>query len=241
MSIPCASTRVSIAFLPNPHSEPTNTLVLRGKEWYTDFRPVLNTSVESDGFIEAKNVEFIFAGKKRCLDADLHKYEWVNIIDSRDQQDVAADIGECKILPNGDEFEKGTMKINGIPTQYEEIWRDLQFEKDVPVPIIAVELSDDSASQNGLSIIVVRVGEQCQGVLLKKQPEGLKTLAAKRSSLHNNSWKTDIIYGSSEHVDMIPNCPIDFNSKEWRVGDLVQLEGSTYNWLVREFFSYLKE
>ena len=129
-SKPTITTRISIAWLPDPPSEPTSTLVLSTPNGrFVDIRLTLSLTHPSD--IGACSLELANAGTGTYgVDNDGRKWgRWTHEIDSRPgfsvgEKDVEEDMGWMRTLGNGDTLEEGRMKDSqGVLRDYEEIWR----------------------------------------------------------------------------------------------------------------------
>lgn len=77
------------------------------------------------------------------MQADLRTsvtFQWTRIIDSfgSNQADEAA----FSELPNGDDLETGTFAKDGIPTAYEEIWRDVTETSAAESPAWILQSND---------------------------------------------------------------------------------------------------
>lgn len=69
--------------------------------------------------------------------------QWTRIIDSLGSSDV--DEAAFRTLPNGDDLEFGTFSMGGLPTAYEEIWRDVTQEQAGDGTSWILESSDGTA------------------------------------------------------------------------------------------------
>lgn len=83
---------------------------MNGKSWRE-----MNVCVDYGHYVRWRSLHYV-----------LEKYQWTRIIDSlgSTQPDEAA----FKSLPNGDDLEYGTFSKDGVPTSYEEVWRDVTEE-----------------------------------------------------------------------------------------------------------------
>ncbi|KAF2703243.1 hypothetical protein K504DRAFT_474097 [Pleomassaria siparia CBS 279.74] len=108
--------RVSMRWLPDPAFENTHTLALNVGGYFMDLR-----------IATAENtLEWSRAGERKELSRNPLTCQWTRIIDSLGSTNP--DEAAFKDLPNGDDLEFGTFSKDGVPTSYEEIWRDVTTE-----------------------------------------------------------------------------------------------------------------
>jgi hypothetical protein len=133
------STRISLRWLPDPPSEPTDTLVFNVGSYFVDLR-----------VLKADNsIDWAMAGERQVISTDpcmlpfplletllidlrAVKCRWIKIIDSLGPSQP--DEGSFITLPNGDSLETGSMPCpekGGAVTEYEEVWRKLEPREGV--------------------------------------------------------------------------------------------------------------
>ncbi|KAF2798706.1 hypothetical protein K505DRAFT_392877 [Melanomma pulvis-pyrius CBS 109.77] len=105
--------RISMRWLPDPAFENTDTIALNVGGYFMDLR--VATADES--------LEWSRAGERKELGRIPLTFQWTRIIDSF--KSTQADEAAFETLPNGDDLETGMFTKDGIPTAYEEVWRDV--------------------------------------------------------------------------------------------------------------------
>lgn len=135
-----AVQRISLRWLPEPAFEDTDTIALNVGGYFVDLRVT-----KADNTIQwSRAGERIplkseprkskhLAGPGPCTDVDMPTatFRWTHIIDSLDL--TVPDEAHFVKLPNGDDLEIGTTPaphLGGVPTAYEEVWRDVTSKRD---------------------------------------------------------------------------------------------------------------
>ncbi|KAH0542852.1 hypothetical protein FGG08_002807 [Glutinoglossum americanum] len=173
MSLPAASKRRSIRWLPNEAIEPTSTLVLTSRnQHFVDlriFKPLVpgEPDLPNEGG-PLRRLDWAFSGIATVTEdrpGCLHS-EWSHEVDSRSDN---PDKDEGDLIPqrDGSILEIGRMvnPSTGEMTDYEEVWEDLEVEVtggDTHRICIVVGTVDDVRGIRGK---IVRVGQWCQGIL----------------------------------------------------------------------------
>ncbi|KAK1531607.1 hypothetical protein CPAR01_11256 [Colletotrichum paranaense] len=111
-----AVQRISIRWLPEPAYEDTDTIALNVGRYFIDLRIIKET----------QTLQWSRAGERITLKTEPPTFRWTHIIDSLNL--TVPDDAYFEKLPNGDDLEIGTTPCphkNGVPTDYEEVWRDV--------------------------------------------------------------------------------------------------------------------
>ncbi|EFX05853.1 hypothetical protein CMQ_3922 [Grosmannia clavigera kw1407] len=176
------SVRKSIGWPPEPHSEPTSTIVLTSpKCWFVDVR-VLSPAATDSGHVV--DIDWAFAGMSSSTGV---RSVWRHWVDSRTENAASVtDEGDCEELPDGNYLEKGEMvnPATGKMAPYEEVWIDVQPVATSPSEVgamrcVVVQLHDDAAGTRG---VVERLGQFCQGIV---------RTAAKGITVERWQWTAD--------------------------------------------------
>ncbi|KAL0950326.1 hypothetical protein HGRIS_010296 [Hohenbuehelia grisea] len=203
------SRRVSIRWIPESATEPTDTIVLTGEGSY---------------FLDARflkiggGLDWAFAGRRIAESPDCTRF--VHLIDSRtlDAEEVV-DQGTNIPLPNGTTLEKGTM-VNpetGKMTDYEEIWEDIDHDCGNGSSSLFLR-SDDSRTWQA------RVGDY-ETAMGRHEDGAFWAWRAKRSD-GNEAWKLIRAVGDGP-VNHLPGPEL---TKDWELGTTVNWSNS--NWTV---------
>lgn len=116
-----AVQRISLRWLPEPAFEDTDTIALNVGGYFVDLRVT-----KADNTIQWSR-----AGERIPLKSEPPTFRWTHIIDSLDL--TVPDEAHFVKLPNGDDLEIGTTPaphLGGVPTAYEEVWRDVTSKRD---------------------------------------------------------------------------------------------------------------
>ncbi|KAI9102558.1 hypothetical protein DFS34DRAFT_398548 [Phlyctochytrium arcticum] len=209
MTLVKASTRVSIRWIPDPPSEPTDTLVLSVGEWYVDLRV---------GKEDASRLDWAMAGQRIVVSKKPEKVRFTHVIDSTGF--TGSDDGDFVELPNGDSLETGTMPCpsrNNTPTAYEEIWRKL------PLPDSTQLVAWVLQSEIG-NTFLCRVNRWF--LALQQDADRFDAL---REDLVDGNWEAKVAIGE---VGTLPSFARDVGvfegEREWRGGDVVCIKGQKY-------------
>ncbi|CAK7214318.1 hypothetical protein SBRCBS47491_002100 [Sporothrix bragantina] len=217
------SHRVSIAWLPAPHSEPTSTVVLTSPgRRFVDVR-VLGTTKES------QELDWALAGTSSSTPvakgvSDCVWRHWVDSHYENEDADAQVDRGRNTDQPDGTVLETGAMvnPATGKVQDYEEVWRD----DDLPASSRCVVLQHESdKGDRGVAIVL---GPYCQGILRTKK-EGVTVERWQRETVEDmDDWKLVFRLGSGK----LP-CKALTERQSLREGeDLVV--GSNQTWTVME-------
>lgn len=218
---PHLSTRISIRWLPEAASEPTDTLVIGVGDYYMDLR-----MTKADA-----TIDWAMAGQRIVLSEDPAKVQFTHIIDSRGYTEP--DQGTFSQLPNGDDLETGTMPCpekGNVMTDYEEVWRDLPVTGESGGRAAWIVQSVDDVEG---TTFVGRLGNAFMA--FRKSRDG--SFFAKREEWgeKENRWQTKYLVG--DHSTPWLEGAGDWSLREessWSVGEVVHdLKGVQYR--VRAF------
>ncbi|KAG0646856.1 hypothetical protein D0Z07_6491 [Hyphodiscus hymeniophilus] len=204
------STRVSLRWLPDPPSEPSDVLVYNVGHYFLDLR-VLKAD---------RSIQWAMAGEKQIISTEPLKCRWLKIIDSFGASEP--DEASFTTLPNGDELETGSMPCperGGAATKYEEVWRNLN-------PREGVEHAWILQSVDG-NIFLGRIGGGYMALREGKR-EGF---GARREEWDiANGWNVKYEIGSVNGVpSFAAHGKIMFDKEEsWKVGNIITISGNEY-------------
>lgn len=225
------STRISLRWVPDLPSEPTDTLVFNVGSYFMDLR-VLKAD---------KSIDWGMAGIREILSQDprsssaflllglstnadhgscegIVKCRWIKEIDSLGPSDP--DEGEFTKLPNGDYFETGSMpyaeKGNAV-TQYEEVFRELM---PFPGPKHAWILQ----SMDGKTFL----GRAAGRFMALSQNDGGGFSARSEEWNEQEGWKTKYAIGNIDGVPSLAGGPLIEGDWTWKVGAKVEIRGAGY-------------
>ncbi|KAH8595740.1 hypothetical protein B0O99DRAFT_594491 [Bisporella sp. PMI_857] len=211
------STRISIRWLPDPPSEPTETLVFNVGSYFLDLRVLKSNS----------SIDWAMAGERQVISTSPLKCRWIHHIDSNSAHAVP-DEGQFSKLPNGDDLETGSMPCperGGEVTPYEEVWRKIS-------PSLGSDISWILQRVGGGKCWVGRIGG---GFMVLQQGE--KGFGARREEWDEASgeWTRKYELGDLEEcLSMVNFGARVFDGEEaWKVGETVAVLGSDY--LVKAF------
>ncbi|KAH8889049.1 hypothetical protein GQ53DRAFT_808031 [Thozetella sp. PMI_491] len=105
--------RVSLRWLPDPAFEDTDTVALNVGGYFLDLRVTTTNG----------SLQWSRAGERKRICDDPLTFQWTRIIDST--EGTQTDEAVFTMMRNGDDLESGTFVKDGVPTEYEEIWRDV--------------------------------------------------------------------------------------------------------------------
>ncbi|KAL1895616.1 hypothetical protein Sste5346_005085 [Sporothrix stenoceras] len=186
------SLRQSIAWLPDPHSEATSTVVLTSPQRrFVDVRILLPADAKpsmADGSFSAPSspstlgLDWALAGTSSSTPvADTNgKFSdgvWRHWVDSRyADADSQVDAGRNTEQPDGSVLEVGCMEnpATGQVAAYEEVWRDIapvsSFpENGKPPRCLVLQMHNTETNDRG---VVELLGQFCQGIS-RTQKEGV--------------------------------------------------------------------
>ncbi|KAF4119481.1 hypothetical protein GMORB2_4746 [Geosmithia morbida] len=155
-----AVQRISLRWLPDPAFEDSDTVALNVGGYFVDLRVSKKD----------QTIQWSRAGERIPLKTKPPTFRWTHIIDSLDL--TVPDDAHFEKLPNGDDLEIGTTPaphLENIPTDYEEVWRDITAKKNPN------ELSWILQSEDGTAF-VARVGN----IYLAIRKASGEALAARR-------------------------------------------------------------
>lgn len=222
------STRVSLRWLPDPPSEPTDTLVYNVGSYFLDLRVLKADS----------SIDWAMAGERQVISTDprmsspidpqalancsvrIVKCRWIKIIDSLGPSDP--DEGSFETLPNGDDLETGSMPCpdrGGAVTKYEEVWRKLNPREGVKHAWILQSMDDKT--------FLGRIGG---GYMALRAREG-RSFGARREEWDvNDGWSVKYKIGDVEGVPSLAAVEKQmFEGEEgWRTGHNVEVLGEQY-------------
>ncbi|KAG9244125.1 hypothetical protein BJ878DRAFT_480463 [Calycina marina] len=208
------STRISIRWLPDAASEPTDTLVLNVGSYFMDFR-VLKSDI---------SIEWAFAGQREIISQDPLKCRWIHVIDSNGAPAVP-DQGSFSKLPNGDDLEVGAMPCaekNGEVTSYEEIWRVVKPSISPGQPLAWILQSSEDGK-----VFIGRIGGTYMAMVQTERGFG-----ARREEWESESkkWKGKYAMGEVEGcASLVGGDGSELDGEEgWSVGCKVELKGTEY-------------
>jgi hypothetical protein len=208
------STRISLRWLPDPPSEPTDTLVFNVGDYFMDLR-VLKADA---------SIDWGMAGERQILSKDPLKCRWIKTIDSLGPSEP--DEGTFTPLPNGDDLETGSMpcaeKENAV-TDYEEVWRKL-------VPRSGPKRGWILQSVEGKTFLG-RVGG---GYLALSDEQGHKFGARSEEWSPEKGWRVKYAIGDVEGVPSFAGAGSELlGEAAWKIGETVVAFGKDF--VVRAF------
>lgn len=222
------STRLSLRWLPDPPSEPTDTLVYNVGSYFVDLRVL-----KSDN-----SIDWAMAGERQVISQDPRVYppiplpiiftncfprtvkcRWIKIIDSLGPSDP--DEGSFTTFPNGDDLETGSMPHpeTGVVTKYEEVWRNLKPREGVKHAWILQSVDE--------KCFLGRIGG---GYVALREAEG-KLFGARREEWDvSEGWSVKYKIGDVEGVPSLAARGKEaFDGEErWKIGDNVEVLGEQY-------------
>lgn len=225
------SIRISIRWLPDQPSEPTDTLVFGVGHWFMDLR-VTKADLTIDwamaGVKEIVSQEPCMSPiSHSCLsnNCNLTTYavrcRWIHTIDSRGSSDP--DEGDFEDLPNGDSLEKGSMPCpekGGAVKAYEEVWR-------VVSPLAGSKRAWILQSvKDGGKTFIGRIG----GTFMAMMQDDKGGFGARRDEWDGGEarWKTKYSIGL-DVPSVEDEANSDFNGEErWKEGEIVEVGGAQY-------------
>ncbi|KAB5528047.1 hypothetical protein GE09DRAFT_1253726 [Coniochaeta sp. 2T2.1] len=200
------SIRTSIAWHPDPPSEPTSTLVLTspGKH-FVDIRLLL--PIDPSGILTPDRLDWAFAGTSTTnplpvslpiltpqpqpqpdTTPRLVASKWSHWVDTRHPDaEIVVDTAQMRIYPDGRSVEVGSMvnPATGVLTPYEEIWQEGEVDPDEGGMVLQTDDQQGGRRRRGM---VVRVGRHIQGIL--RVGEGVGVQRWERSGEHEDGgWE----------------------------------------------------
>jgi hypothetical protein len=223
------STRISLRWLPDAPSEPTDTLVFNVGSYFMDLR-VLKVD---------KSIDWGMAGERQILSTEpcklfgrvrrrvancgcVVKCRWIKTIDSLGPSDP--DEGTFTKLPDGDDLEVGSMPYperNNEVTEYEEVWRKLS-PRSGPGPQRAWILE----SVDGKTFLG-RIG----GTYMALGEGNDKAFGARREEWDDkDGWKVKYAIGALEGLLSPAASGVhEFEGEaDWKAGEKVDVLGKPY-------------
>ncbi|KAI1752447.1 hypothetical protein F4782DRAFT_155097 [Xylaria castorea] len=227
------SIRDSIRWLPDAASEPTFTVVLTSPEHrFVDIRALKDASDPKT------SLEWAFAGVSSSDIRDGVRHStWRHVVDSRTRTpETVVDEGDIFPRDDGGTLETGRMvnPATGKPTDYEEVWTDLEAEgipeinpnsdalaRQPKGRCVVLELNDGEREARGMAIClgryyqsVVRIGDR---------------FAAERWLWEDGEWKRKYRVGTIQ----VPS-PEHAYSVTLSLGEEVKLTDTLQRWRVVE-------
>ncbi|KAI1851700.1 hypothetical protein JX265_010934 [Neoarthrinium moseri] len=172
--------RVSIRWLPEPAYEDSDTIALNVGGYFMDLR--VGTA---DG-----SLQWSRCGERKKLKEDPLTCQWTRIIDSLGSTDP--DEAAFSELPNGDSLEYGTFNKDGVPTSYEEVWRDVKATVDSENWAWIIQSVDGSTFLGKLDNIFLGMKQQVKGgsfAVRKEEYDGA-----------SKEWKTTFADGDTDTI-----------------------------------------
>lgn len=229
------STRISLRWLPNAPSEPTDTLIFNIGSYFMDLR-VLKADAKIDwGMAGVReilsqspcsyspiNPLFIYMPK---ANHGTVKCRWIKTIDSLGPSEP--DEGEFTKLPNDDYLETGSMPYaenGGVVTEYEEVFRELEL-------LLGAKRAWIIQSIDGKKFLG-RVGGRYMALSGK---EGTEFGARSEEWNEDEGWKTKYAIGELSGVPSFASIGSGqvTGEESWKVGEKVKVLGDEY--IVRGF------
>ncbi|UQC89964.1 uncharacterized protein CLUP02_15495 [Colletotrichum lupini] len=143
-----AVQRISIRWLPEPAYEDTDTIALNVGRYFIDLRFTQET----------QTVQWSRAGERITLKTEPPTFRWTHIIDSLNL--TVPDDAYFEKLPNGDDLEIGTTPCphrNGVPTDYEEVWRDVTKRGTNKTPSWIIQSKDGRTFIGKVGVIYLSI------------------------------------------------------------------------------------
>lgn len=209
------STRISLRWLPNAPSEPTDTLIFNIGSYFMDLR-VLKADAK---------IDWGMAGVREILSQSPLKCRWIKTIDSLGPSEP--DEGEFTKLPNDDYLETGSMPYaenGGVVTEYEEVFRELEL-------LLGAKRAWIIQSIDGKKFLG-RVGGRYMALSGK---EGTEFGARSEEWNEDEGWKTKYAIGELSGVPSFASIGSGqvTGEESWKVGEKVKVLGDEY--IVRGF------
>ena len=235
---PRVSIRISLRWLPDAASEPTDTLVFGVGDYYIDLR-VLKSNT---------SIDWALAGERQiiCTDPSMVSLTSsaspsyynnnanqsrksavrVRVVSTLDSQGMSEpDIGDFTTLPNGDELETGKMPCpeRGMEiTEYEEVWREIPPLSGSKRAWILESVGE------GRKVFLGRIGG---GYMALGDGKG-EAFGARREEWNEGGKRWEVKYeiGEVDGVPSIANLGNEgFEGEElWKLGDTVTVLGREY-------------
>ncbi|RDW95103.1 hypothetical protein BP5796_00866 [Coleophoma crateriformis] len=198
------STRLSLRWVPDEATEPTDTLVFNVGSYFMDLR-----ILKAD-----QSIDWGMAGTRDILDQAPLKCRWNKVIDSLGEAG-SSDEGTFTKLPNGDDLETGSMPCphkNDAVTEFEEVWKTLEPSKEFRKAWIVQSL-------DGMTFLG-RIGDAFLG--MRQSEDGF---GARREALENGAWKDIYVVGK---VPSVKEFPDSVDASKWTIGQEFELGGVAF-------------
>ncbi|KAL2670244.1 hypothetical protein Neosp_014711 [[Neocosmospora] mangrovei] len=203
-----AVQRISIRWLPDAAYEDTDTVALNVGGYFIDLRVVK----------ESGAIQWSRAGERIVLKEDPPTFRWTHIIDSLDL--TIPDDAHFEKLPNGDDLEIGTYPLGGVPTDYEEIWRDIT-QKTAPEELSWILQSiDGSAFIGKVGSIFLAIQKTEGGFAARREDRGVA----------GSTWKLTYEYAATPGLPtaMQGSEAIETQNSVWTEGQTIKIGGVEY-------------
>ncbi|KAF2791543.1 hypothetical protein K505DRAFT_309353 [Melanomma pulvis-pyrius CBS 109.77] len=242
-----------------PPFEPTSTLVLSSStSTFLDIRilkPILPEDEPMPQNGPARRLEWAFGGKSSNskiieavrLDAagndvsPTHS-KWTHWVDSKypvGAADIPADEGDMYPMPDGRVLEHGASfsATAGRMIGYEEMWSDVEVEACFPSNSkFSIVLRIENL-QAGIRGLVVRVGQYCQGILMK----GTDFTVERWEFVDHVDPQENVVGGEWTRVarigEMFLPCAVTFKPEELKLDTRVSY--TDYHWYVEELVEWV--
>ncbi|OAP55555.1 hypothetical protein AYL99_10528 [Fonsecaea erecta] len=204
--------RISIRWPPDPAFEDTETIALNVGGYFMDLRVTLAD----------KTLQWSRAGERKTLQETPLTFQWTRIIDSMGSR--RPDEGSMEEMANGDDLETGHFdrEGNGVPVDYEEVWRDVTGKAE----------SDDSAwilqSVDG-SVFLGKVGDTFLGM----QQSGKGDFAVRKEVYNSEAgvWEGVFEAGTAQSIPRAADVLRDFGQRKGQTAE----KGETFHVCNREY------
>lgn len=231
--------------LPSHQFEPTSTLVLASPKrtfvdirLYKPFRKDSPSALPNQG--EPHRLEWAFAGHSTSIPLpdrddyeDLSHSTWTHWVDSRfpvASTDIPVDEGDMYPITTDLTLEHGHAfhpALNAVKS-HEEMWRDVDAisTSSGSKVCIVLRVHDDAAGVRG---VVIRVGQFCQGIVIKGQEVTVERWEWKDGE--DKGWKRTARVG-----DLWVPCKAACREEVMAVGGKVRY--GEYEWMVEEVWGW---
>jgi hypothetical protein len=230
-------------------TEPTSTLVLTSPlGTFVDLRILLPVNTNTTEPLlpntggPLSRLEWAFGGKSSSYEYGLAgpgaptRSVWKHWVDSKVAvgEDMEVDEGDMYALPDGRTLEHGSSFNSAIGRMhsYEEMWSDISIEACYPSDKkVAVVLRTENIAA-GIRGLVVRLGQYCQGILMKGKDVSVERWEFVEhvdgdESVVGGEWTRTVKLG-----DLFLPCASTFKHDELKVDAVVKF--TDYNWVVEE-------
>ncbi|RSL88337.1 hypothetical protein CDV31_016079 [Fusarium ambrosium] len=203
-----AVQRISIRWLPDAAYEDTDTVALNVGGYFIDLRVVKKSGA----------IQWSRAGERIVLKEDPPTFRWTHIIDSLDL--TIPDDAHFEKLPNGDDLEIGTYPLGGIPTDYEEVWRDITQKKSAEELSWILQSSDGSGFIGKVGSIFLAIQKTQGGFAARREDRGAT----------GGTWKLTFEDGETAGLPTATQSSeaIETQGSSWTEGQTVEIGGAEY-------------